>query len=229
MFLKEIQKAIVDYGEKIDRKKTEEYYIIHNNGGRSMVVDVNRRKNKLRVFETVATETVDLKNGQCVIVFTDYTAPPTGDMLEVGQSNNVYCHPDPVFETRFSKVFVGHDVNPKNTFIINREFGLGNSLLVCHGTVYYLIRDTAVTQLKGIRGKVTGYVSEIGNNDVPYPMIFTTTHLYAACEEFAEFPLPRDKQSRDVMSVLNNAKSPRDIPKTMHDAIFDFVSKYQCV
>ncbi len=241
-FLKETDISDVDYGKKLDIKESEEYYIIHNNGGRSMVVDVNRRKKKLRVFETVAQREADplfhLKSGQCVIVFADYTSRPRHirelNLLKeyfhkAEERYNIYCHPVPIFETRFSKLFVGHDVNPRNTYIKNPEFGFGNSVLVFTGTHYYSIRDTEVTKLTGIKGRVTGYVSEIGNNDVPYPMIFTTTHLYAACDVFYEFPLPRDKESRNVMSVLKRAKSPHDIPKEMDKAIFDFVARYQCV
>ena len=222
--LKEIQKRKVNYGENINVKETKEYYIIHDNGGRSMVVDVNRRKKKLRVFEAVANEAKELKNGQRVIVFKNYTRT----QYSAEGTCSIYCHPDPVFETRFSKLFVGHDVNPDNRFIKNPLFGLGNSLLFRHGRLYYLIKDTKIKQLKGIKGRVTGYVSEIGNNDVPYPMIFTTTHLYAACDDFSEFPLPEDKWSRDIMTVLKNVKSPHDIPKSTDQAIYDFTLKYQC-
>lgn len=248
------------YGENIKLKPTKEYYFILNNGGRSMVVTVKRKRKTIRVFETVAEDglTRNLKNGQDVIVFEDYTGSSYQKVFserdikfyvknpeafkDYASSMTfrplVFCHPKPLFETRYDKLYVSHNITPKDT-AKTPKYGLGNSILVkkvstikdeklkkCfRETHYYLIRDLTVSKLSGIKGYVTGFASYLSNG-VSYPIIFTSTHLYSWMNEFYEYPLPRDKESKKIMSLLKSAKSPHDLPKRLHKQINDFLSSH---
>lgn len=148
----------------------------------------------------------------------------------------VFCNPKPLFKTRYDKLYVGHNITPGDP---PTKYGLGNSILVKKVSIvedkklkkcfpessYYLIRDLTISKLSEIKGYVTGFASFLSNG-VSYPIIFTSTHLYFWMDEFYEYPLPRDKESKKIMSVLKSAKSPGDLPTRLHKQIMDFLSSY---
>ena len=142
---------------------------------------------------------------------------------------------DEVFQNKLSKT-LSEILNDRKTGtaivepdIKNKKFGLGNSLMVYDGKDYYSIYYNKVTKLnkKQIKGKVIGYVSPIGNNDVPYPMMFTNTHIYSWCDDIDEYEIP-NTETKKLIQMLLKYKTPFDIPKNKVKQVNDFFNKYQC-
>jgi len=93
------------------------------------------------------------------------------------ENNCIYKKPQFCIKDCVSFI-VGHDTNWDNASeSLGPLFGLGNTILVIdkHQKVYFI--QDKVEKLKNIQGTITGFISPIGNNDCPYPMLFTTTHM----------------------------------------------------
>lgn len=205
------------------------YYLIHANGGRTMLVLVNYNKNSLEVYKIIYNSEISnksTKNRQSLIEFNDYTSNNT----TINEEDKMFLEPKPIFKIRkYEEIFIGHDIFPENTYIKNKKFGLGNSIIVYDGKDYYSIYYNKVTKLnkKQIKGEVIGYVSPIGNNDVPYPMMFTDTHIYSWCDDIDEYEI-LDMESKKLIQMLLKFKNPFDIPKNKVKQVNDFFKKYQC-
>lgn len=127
-------------------------------------------------------------------------------------------------------MYVGYDVESRIKYIKNKNFGKGNSILVFDGTIYYSISDDKIRTFKKqhIKGDIVGYISPIGPNDVPYPMLFTKTHLYSWCDNIDVFPIPTTKKEKKIMKLLCKARHPFDIPNKEEGDVKDFSEKYMC-
>ena len=227
--------------QKVSKKKVEltlsqklsnvnyKYYLIHANGGRTMLVLVNYKKNSLEAYKIIYNYEItnkSLKNRRSLIEFNDYTLTNT----IINEEDKMFLVPNPIFKlSKYEEIFIGHDIFPMNTYIKNKKFGLGNSLMVYDGKDYYSIYYNKVTKLnkKQIKGKVLGYVSPIGNNDVPYPMMFTNTHIYSWCDDIDEYEIP-NTETKKLIQMLLKYKTPFDIPKNKVKQVNDFFNKYQC-
>ena len=117
---------------------------------------------------------------------------------------------------------------PDNTYIKNKNFGKGNSILVYDGKDYYCITWANISKLntKKIKGKVIGFMSPIGGSDVSYPNMLTTTHIYSWCDDIFEHKLPNNKTKIKILKLLSKAKNPFDIPKKYYNAIRIFDDDY---
>jgi hypothetical protein len=214
--------------QKLNNSKYK-YYLIHANTSITMLVLVNTKNNSLTVHKTIyGYEFLNksLKTRQSFIEFNDYTL---GNSI-IDEEDELFLLPKPIFQIRkYEKIFIGHDIFPMNTYIKNKKFGLGNSIIVYDGKDYYSIYYNKVTKLnrKQIKGKVSGYVSPIGNNDVPYPMMFTDTHIYSWCDDIDEYEIP-DIKSQKLIQILIKFKNPFDVPKNKVKEVNDFFKKYQC-
>ena len=149
----------------------------------------------------------------------DYTDDAHGQQLYIFKTPQYTIH-------NYKKIFVGHDTEWNNTSIENRLFGYGNTILVVdQQTKVYFIQDKVI-RLHHINGTVRGYISPVGNNDVPYPMIFATTHLYDWCEEFAEHAIPQKEET--AIRELCKIKHPPHQPVRLKQKITRFISRYEC-
>ena len=204
------------------KNKKEEYYLIHNNGSRSFVVVL--KNNRLNVYKTIWDESIyEEIDPKKLLKFDDYTdSNPKKDKIVVDKK--------PVFVLpKFKKIFIGNDVNSKNTYIKNKDFGKGNSILVFDGKEYYVIFRNTISKLntKKIKGEVIGYFSEISNNDVPYPIMFTKTHIYSWCDGISEFPI-EDEKTMKILLLLNKIENPFQIKSSPKKEINNFFDKYAC-
>lgn len=201
------------------------YYLIHANASRTMFVLVNHKTKNLSVYKTVEDyelTTKSLIKDKKLIQINDYT--------KNGENYLLYIIPKVIFKIdKYSKLFIGYDIYPMNTYIDNRKFGLGNSLLIFDGKDYFSIYYNKITKLNtaSIKGAITGYISPIGNNDVPYPMMFTDTHLYSWCDNIDEYKIP-DKSTKLIIDMLVKFKNPFQLPKNKAKLINNFFNKYQC-
>jgi hypothetical protein len=197
--------------------------MIHYNGGRPFVVTVSGRT--VNVYEDADVDGCLSSPSTCQS-FVDYT--DANKPVWAASANPTYQ----IQNVR--KVLVGHDCNPSNTYIKNKGFGKGNTVMVFDGEYYHWIRGTGVERYRRslFRGAVVAYVSPIGNNDVPYPIFFTKTNLYCdICDvcDCAEFLLPKDSASRLAIRTMCKAKSPFDVSSP--DAVKTvnaFLADYQC-
>ena len=194
------------------RPRRREYYIQHFNGGRWAVVVC--RLPTVDVYTVLFDERARYKPSQ-LQTFPNYTrdaANPKGDP----ECNALLYTTRAASHTLrdCTRVHIGYDVWHLNTDIDNRSFGVGNTMLIegTHGgrNVFYHIANESIKRFdaKALKGTITGYISPIGNSDVPYPMLFTTTHLYSWCGQVDEHPLPTDRASRAVIRALCSAKTP---------------------
>lgn len=203
--------------KKSKKQKKKEYYLIHNNGGRSFVVVIENKS--VKVYKTLDDD--EIKKEKNTFEFIDYTDDDINEKVIVRNK--------PVFILKnFKNIFIGYDIDANNTYIKNKNFGKGNSILIFDGKYYYSIYYNNITKFnsKNIKGTVIGYVSPIGNNDVPYPIIFTTTHLYSWCNHIDEHKL--DKKNNKLIKLLCKIKNPFEVPKNKYEIIKDFLSKYTC-
>lgn len=190
-----------------------------------MFVLVNHKTKKLSVYKTVENyelTTKSLIKEKNLIKINDYTKNVENNLL--------YIIPKVIFKIdKYSKLFVGYDVEPRNTYIDNKQFGLGNSLLIFDGKEYISIYYNKITKLdtSSIKGIITGYISPIGNNDVPYPMLFTDTYIYSWCDNIMEFKIP-DKSTKLIIDMIIKFKNPFQIPLNKVKLVNDFYNKYQC-
>jgi hypothetical protein len=176
----------------------------------------------LKVYITLYNED-EIEKEHNTLEFIDYSNPTEED-------DKIIVSGKPAFSlSKIKKIFVGHDVNPENTYIENKMFGYGNSLLVFDGKDYYSIMASIISKLdiKKIKGKVTGYISPLGGSDVSCPKMLTTTHIYTWCDIISEFPLPPEKKKLQILNLLFKAKSPHDIPKNKYKDIEKFDSIYR--
>lgn len=212
------KKATIPLKKKSKKQKKKDYYLIHHNGGRSFVVVIENKG--LKVYETLYDEK-EIEKDKNRLEFIDYTDDDPNEKVIVSNK--------PVFSLKtFKKLFIGYDVEPNNIYIKNKLFGKGNSILVFNGKYYYSIFYDRITKFnsKNIKGKVIGYISPIGNNDVPYPIMFTTTHLYNWCSNIDEHTL--DKKDDRLIKFMCKIKNPFEVPKNKKKQIEDFLSKYTC-
>ena len=203
-------------GNNTDRS----YYLIHDNGGKSMLVLIENKT--LTVHKVVNEKEGTKKTTEKTLEFKDYT-----------ESNNqkIKVLPEVLFKiNNFKKLFIGYDVDPENTWIKNKKFGVGNSMLVYDGKDYYSICYYSITKLNTskIKGKVIGYISPIGNNDVAYPMMFTDTHIYNWCDDIYQYKIPDDTKTRNIIKLLSKLKNPFEIPKNKISDINKFYEMYKC-
>ena len=171
--------------------------------------------------------------------FNDYTSDNANERLTTPRAACLTLR-------QCSRVHAGHDVHPDNTYIHNRLFGVGNTMLVeakYRGRpVLYHICDETVRRYdaRALKGRITGYISPIGNNDVPYAILFTSTHMYAWCGSAAqEHPLPTDAAARDTMHVLRRARNLQEVVemesarafksrRAVADRVNAFYGRYTC-
>ena len=142
---------------------------------------------------------------------------------------DLYMNPQHIFKIRnIKKVFIGHDTNPENVYIKNKKFGVGNTILVFDGKDYIMISNCKVEKIKktDIKGTPKCLISPIGNNDVPYPILFTESHIYSFCDRIDEFTLPKDKITTRTIDLLCKIKNPHQILKKELPDINRFLSKY---
>ena len=220
------KKSSQNTSKKTSKKKTyDSYYLIHNNGSRSMVVTLSKKT--IKVYEILNDEDEveeKIKNKVNMLTFKNYTSDDKNAIIYV-----VY---KPVFTlSKCKKIFIGYDVEHSNTFIKNKQFGKGNSILAYDGKHYYLIYYDFIDKIKPSLikgGEIIKYISPIGNNDVPYPMMFTKTHLYSWCENIDEYKIPDDPDTKKIIKLLCKAKNPFQIPKESINDVKKFNSKYVC-
>jgi len=211
-----------NFKNKKSNNKKEEYYLIHNNGGRSFVVLIKNKS--LKVYKTRYDESIyEEIDSKKLLKFDDYTDGSK-------KKEKIVVDKKPVFTlSKFKKIFIGNDVDPDNTYIKNKEFGKGNSILVFDGKEYYIIYGYTISKLntKKIKGKVIGYFSIIGNSDVSYPIMFTKTHIYSCCDGIFEHPI-EDEKTMKILLLLNKIKNPFQIKSRDKKEINDFFYKYMC-
>ena len=150
-------------------------------------------------------------------------------VLIVHKEYIIYTSIEPVFIiSEFKELFVGNDVMPDNTYIKNKNFGKGNSILVYDGKDYYCISRANISKLntKKIKGKVIGFMSPIGGSDVSYPQMLTTTHIYSWSNYISEHKLPKNNSKMKILKLLFQAKNPFDIPKKYYNDIKTFDDYY---
>ena len=124
------------------------------------------------------------------------------------------------------KIWIGHDTNISNQNIKNRWFGLGNSIFVETYTFYYIILGCGVQQLQKehIHGRIQGFISPIGSNDCPYPILITDTHVYSWCGDIIECIRPSDPIANRYFTAVCKAKHPFDVTKTA----WKYVGAFEC-
>jgi hypothetical protein len=202
------------------------YYITHFNGGRMMYVksdNTNVYCYKIIYPYEVKEKNIPKKQLQPIVNYTeDFDDDPhhTGEgQLHIFKTPQYTIH-------NYKQIFVGHDTHRSNTYIENRVFGYGNTILVVdQQNKVYLIQDKVI-QMHHIKGTVRGYISPIDNNDVPYPMIFTTTHLYDYCDDFAEHAFLQNEET--TIRELCKIKHPHHQPVRHKHKINRFLTKYVC-
>ena len=214
--------------KKIKNKKSkkknqkEEYYLIHNNGGRSFIVVI--KNYSLKVYKTIWDEDIyENINHTKLLKFKDYTN------TRKDEDDIIYTNLEPIFIiSEYKEIFVGNDVMPDNTYIKNKNFGKGNSILVYDGKDYYCISGASISKLdiKKIKGKVIGFISPIGGSDVSYPQMLTTTHIYSWSNYISEHKLPKNNSKMKILKLLFQAKNPFDIPKKYYNDIKTFDDYY---
>ena len=202
-------------------KKNSEYYLIHCNGGRPIIVTIH--KNVLKVYKNIYIESIlsekEIKTKN-LLKFTDYT----DDNKTV-----IYSSSKELFKiNNLKKIFIGYDVNPRNNYIKNRKFGLGNTILFFDGLDYFLVYFDSISKIKGenIIGRFNGFISPIGNNDVPNPIIFTSSHIYCFdnITNLIELKIPNQKNIKKIIKILCKCKGPYNIPKKHINDINDLYS-----
>jgi len=201
----------------LKKQKKKYYYLIHNNGGRSFVVVIENKN--VKVYKTLDDDEIEKEKN--TLEFIDYTDDDINEKVIVSNK--------PVFILKhFKNIFIGYDIDFRDIIIENKKFGKGNSILVFDGKYYYSIYCSSITKFnsKNIKGKVTGYISPIGPSDVPYPIMFTTTHLYSWCVNIDEHKL--DKKDNKLIQFMCKLKNPLEIPKNKTKIIDDFLLKYTC-
>lgn len=189
------------------------YFITHFNGRRMVVCC---KGSNIRCYP-------DLQMSICPThtrTFADYTNPP--HVIRTARRAS-YTLP------HCQSLFVGYDTEPMNTHSTqNILFGRGNTLIVIDSHNHVYLIGAAVEQLHTIRGNITGYISPIGNSDIPNPMLFTTSHLYSWCgSDITEYPRPTDRRSSRIIRRLCNARHPADVQSYQKEVDW-FVSRYEC-
>jgi len=141
-----------------------------------------------------------------------------------GMEEQLYIYKTPQYTIqKYKKIFIGHDTNQCNE---NPLFGFGNTLLVVdQKNKVYFIQDKVI-QLNHIKGNIQGYISPVGNNDVPYPMIFTSKYVYDWCENFAEHHVPQHKDDKMVIHELCKIYPLQNIRHKRK--INTFLTTYEC-
>ena len=130
-------------------------YLIHDNGGRPFLVELG--KTTATVYRKPDREAHDGDDN-----FAKYT---------------VLVHKF----TRVRKIFVGMDHNPNNSYLPPR-FGDGNSILLYMGKTgtkcKYVSIGASIFAFQTDNDVITHYYSDIGNNDVPYPVAVGNKYVY---------------------------------------------------
>ena len=211
------------------------YYITHHNGQRPLVAVPHA--GRLDLYAVAPTPPPCTPDGVVVRGFYDYTQCQTSvQQHRADASTIVYATaptPARTFEP-YDALHVGHDVDPDNVYIRNRRFGVGNSLLLLVGGAdgwCYCIEGASMTRIcrNRLRGTIEAYLSPIGNNDVPYPLLVTTTHLYSWCGgDVTEHTRPTDAASRQSLRTLARARSPCEVPVNERASVRALLGKYQC-
>ena len=115
-----------------------------------------------------------------------------------GTEEQIYIHKTPQYTIQnYEKIFIGHDT----------------------------IQDKVI-KLNHIKGNIQAYISPIGNNDVPYPMISTSKYVYDWCENFAEHRVP---QHKDTKMVIHELCKNKPLQKIRHKRkVNTFLTTYEC-
>lgn len=193
------------------------YCISHNNGEREYVTLYKQQL--LYVFKTWHEEDTPKDIHKYFKVY-DYT-----DHID---KRRLHCYKKPCFALRnVAHVFVGCDVKPRNTYIKNKYFGYGNSLLVVTKDNRIFQIGSKVVEIFSLRAKdIIAYFSPIGNNDVPYPMIVTSTHhIYVDCDQLDGYDL--DPNDIYTVNKLIKCKHPGHV-KSFASEVDNFIHKYTC-
>jgi len=150
--------------------KVPKHYFIHDNGGRPFVV-----------FMTKTSATV-------------YREPPTEEWDDDRKKNNVQNYTQLVHKfSNVKKAFVGMDHNADNHYL-PPHFGDGNSILLYMGKTqegrkYVSIGNSIYSFTTPHDDEIVNYWSDIGNNNVPYPVALGKKYVYFTIEDAY---VPRD-------------------------------------
>ena len=103
-----------------------------------MIVTI--KKKSLYVYETIyGNDSIFYDSNNKFIInkqknyqeFIDYTS---------SNKEKIYISSKEIYKIpNFKKIFIGYDVEPNNTYIKNKKFGTGNSILVFDGKNYICI------------------------------------------------------------------------------------------
>lgn len=147
-------------------------YLIHDNGGRPFMVDVNTAKKSINVYkprELTEVEEDDINKNRYT------TAYHTTLVLHI---------------PRYKKVFIGEDPAWKEA--------LGNSILVCVRDHEYISIGMSIYSFV-TEDEIISYQSHVGNSDVPYPYAIGKKYIYfiieksqAPMSEFSDFDIFED-------------------------------------
>lgn len=217
--------------KKISTKneKTSDYYLIHQNGSIPLVVYIEGHK--LKVYQVLDEDTVGTISTIDTLRFKNYMFPGYEDLIV--SSKEVFSI------LNCKRVFIGYDVHPDNTYVHpshrhhHKKFGVGNSILVFDGKDYFSIYYGEISKLdiSELKGTVIGYISPIGNNDFPNPMMFTQTHFYSWCNlEINEFKIPSYSKTRELIQNLCTIKNPFELSqkKLKKEKVLRFLYRYTC-
>jgi len=203
-------------------------YNTHQNGQRPLVAVPHA--DRLDLYAVAPTPPPCTPDGVVVRGFYDYTHPRDASTIVYATAPT----PARTFEP-YDALHVGHDVDPDNVYISNRRFGVGNSLLLLVGGTdgwCYCIEGASMTRIRRnrLQGTIEAYLSPIGNNDVPYPLLVTTTHLYSWCggDVVTEHARPTDAASCQSLLTLARARSPCEVPVNERANARALLGKYQC-
>lgn len=196
------------------------YYITHFNGGRMMYIECSH--SSLKCYKILYPYDIQNQNIPKTKLrkIIDYTDDEKKEQLYTYKKPQYTIH-------NYKTIFVGHDTDWKNKYIANPLFGYGNTLLVID--IYnkvYLLQDK-VLLLNNIRGNIQGYISPIGNNDCPYPIIFTDHFLYDYCGDIFEYAISKDKDTQIAIHELCKIKHPHHSIRHKRK-IKTFLEKYVC-
>ena len=175
---------------EIEKLKKPLIYFIHDNGGRPFMVKLFQ--GKIEVYQ--------IKEG--VKNYNEKENEEDNFGIIVYEVN------------KFEKVFIGED-NTENPYL-RHNFSLGNTVLINLEDKKYVFITQSIISFQ-TSGKITGYLSDIGNNDVSYPIAFDNNNLYFLCIDYCYRLENRLLPKTYVLSATNGYE--------LYDFVFEKTNK----
>lgn len=156
----------------------KKFYTTHNNGGRPLLIIVNK-------------DTIDVYLNICADVCTD--------------ENSIWQYMRTI---KYKKIFIGESPATAMTRFsggYGKKFD-GNTILLHIMKDVYAFIQTDVLLFKTNNEKITKYVSQVGNNDVPYPYAISDKNHYIIIEEKI---IPNEEVVGDPIDYFYNLDKKR--------------------